>query len=94
MRTKTLSFLLAACAPLCLVQAQDLKIVSGAADTTYNATVYLKGMGPAGQQITVQGQSFPIYSSGEWAVRLNLKEGDNPYTLQVSDGRAFPGAFS
>lgn len=86
MLKKSICILLAA-APSLAVQAQELKIVAGSADTTYTAVVNLRGMGPAGSQITVQGQSFPIYSSGEWAARVDLKEGDNTFTLSTGDGQ-------
>lgn len=87
MLKKSICILLAA-APVLAVQAQELKIVAGSADTTYTAVVNLRGMGPAGSQITVQGQSFPIYSSGEWAARVDLKEGDNTFTLSAGDGQS------
>lgn len=87
MLKKSICILLAA-APVVAVQAQELKIVAGSADTTYTAVVNLRGMGPAGSQITVQGQSFPIYSSGEWAARVDLKEGDNTFTLSAGDGQS------
>lgn len=87
MLKKSICILLAA-APVLAVQAQELKIVAGSADTTYTAVVNLRGMGPAGSQITVQGQSFPIYSSGEWAARIDLKEGDNTFTLSTRDGQS------
>lgn len=86
MLKKSICILLAA-APAIAVQAQELKIVAGSADTTYTAIVNLRGMGPAGSQITVQGQTFPIYSSGEWAARVDLKEGDNTFTLSAGDGQ-------
>ncbi len=87
MLKKSICILLAA-APVLAAQAQELKIVAGSADTTYTAIVNLRGMGPAGSQITVQGQSFPIYSSGEWAARVDLKEGDNTFTLSTGDGQS------
>lgn len=87
MMKKMLCFLLAA-APVCAAHAQELKIVAGAPDTTYTAALNLRGMGPAGAQITVQGQSFPVYSSGEWAARVELTEGDNTVTLTTSDGQS------
>lgn len=87
MLKKSICILLAA-APVLAVQAQELKVVAGSADTTYTAVVNLRGMGPAGSQITVQGQSFPIYSSGEWAARVDLKEGDNTFTLSAGDGQS------
>ena len=87
MLKKSICILLAA-VPVLAVQAQELKIVAGSADTTYTAVVNLRGMGPAGSQITVQGQSFPIYSSGEWAARVDLKEGDNTFTLSAGDGQS------
>ena len=86
MLKKTLCLLLAA-APLCASKAQELKIVAGASDTTFSATLNLRGVGPAGAQISVQGESFPVYSSGEWAARVNLTPGDNAVTLTCSDGQ-------
>lgn len=66
----------AACAGICS-QAQDLKIVTGVPDTTYSSVIYLRGMATPNSKVTVQGESYPVYSSGEWAAKLTLKEGDN-----------------
>ena len=87
MLKKKLCLLLAA-APLCAMTAQELKVVAGASDTTTASTLNLRGVGPAGGQISVQGESFPIYSSGEWAARVNLTLGDNTITLTASDGQS------
>ena len=71
MLKKTVCLLLAA-APIGAVQAQQLRIVAGAPDTTYTATLNLRGVATAGTQISVQGETFPVYSSGEWAARVEL----------------------
>lgn len=87
MLKKTVCLLLAA-APIGAVQAQQLRIVAGAPDTTYTATLNLRGVATAGTQISVQGETFPVYSSGEWAARVELTEGDNTVTLTTTDGQS------
>ena len=36
----------------------------------------------------MQGETFPVYSSGEWAARVALTEGDNIVTLTTTDGQS------
>lgn len=82
----------AACAGICS-QAQDLKIVTGVPDTTYSSVIYLRGVATPNSKVTVQGESYPVYSSGEWAAKLTLKEGDNPFELaEEGTGRKVTGS--
>ena len=83
MKTIILSSLL--CLSITAVEAQELKIVSRLADTTYASTINVLGMGPKNSVIKVQDRKYPIYSSGEWAAQLNLINGDNPFTFTVKD---------
>ncbi|MDR1348733.1 MAG: N-acetylmuramoyl-L-alanine amidase [Prevotellaceae bacterium] len=82
------------CIGLCLVlfisvgdiSAQNLKIVTGAVDTAFNAHHYFKGITDNDAKIFVAGKEFPVYRTGAFAAETELKEGSNEIKITAQRG--------
>jgi N-acetylmuramoyl-L-alanine amidase len=66
--------------------AQNLKIVTGAVDTAFNARHYFKGITDNDAKIFVAGKEFPVYWTGAFAAEIELKEGDNEIKITAQRG--------
>ncbi|MDR1554347.1 MAG: N-acetylmuramoyl-L-alanine amidase [Prevotellaceae bacterium] len=75
------SYLIGLCLILSLslnnISAQNLKIVTGSVDSTFNANHYFKGITDNDAKIFVAGKEFPVYWTGAFAAEAELKEGNN-----------------
>ncbi|MDR0420113.1 MAG: N-acetylmuramoyl-L-alanine amidase [Prevotellaceae bacterium] len=84
----TKRYLIALCLILLInnLSAQNLKIVTGAVDTAFNANHYFKGITDNDAKIFVADKEFPVYWTGAFAAEAKLKEGDNEIKIIAQRG--------
>jgi len=64
----------------------ELRIVSGKQDTVRNAQHFFRGMTTPNSQLSVNGNSFPVYATGAFAAEVRLVEGNNKVKIAARHG--------
>ena len=64
----------------------ELQIVSGKQDTVRSAQHFFRGMTVPNSQLSVNGNSFPVYATGAFAAEVRLIEGNNKVQIVARHG--------